>query len=87
MTKQLVVVLAIVRDQAGRYLLGRRNSPEIISMHGKWDILGGKLEYGEAPEEAVAREVKEESGLDVKVVAMLPCAFPSGKIQVSESDL
>ncbi len=36
-------------------------------MHkGKWNGLGGKLENGESPEECVIREVKEESGLEIK---------------------
>jgi mutator protein MutT len=75
MTKQLVVVLAIVRDRAGRYLLGRRNEPEIPAIHEKWNLLGGKLEYGETPEEAVVREVKEESGLEVRALGMLSRTF------------
>ena len=33
---------------------------------GKWNGLGGKLIDGESPEECVVREVKEESGLDIK---------------------
>ncbi len=36
-------------------------------MHeGKWNGLGGKLEAGESPEECAIREVKEESGLDIR---------------------
>ncbi len=32
---------------------------------GRWNGLGGKMEEGESPEECVAREVKEESGLKI----------------------
>ena len=36
-------------------------------MHkNKWNGLGGKLIPGETPEECIIREVKEESGLDIK---------------------
>jgi 8-oxo-dGTP diphosphatase len=36
-------------------------------MHeGKWNGLGGKFEPGETPEECVIREVREESGLEIK---------------------
>lgn len=36
-------------------------------MHsGKWNGLGGKFNAGESPEECVIREVKEESGLEIK---------------------
>jgi 8-oxo-dGTP diphosphatase len=34
--------------------------------HGKWNGLGGKFELNESPEECVIREIKEESGLDIK---------------------
>ena len=34
--------------------------------HGKWNGLGGKLEPGESPEECARREIREESGLEVK---------------------
>jgi 8-oxo-dGTP diphosphatase len=37
---------------------------------GKWNGLGGKLEPGESPEDCVRREVKEESGLEVKVMRL-----------------
>ena len=33
---------------------------------GKWNGLGGKLHLGETPEEGVIREVREESGLEIK---------------------
>jgi len=33
---------------------------------GKWNGLGGKLEPGESPEECVRREVREESGLEIR---------------------
>jgi 8-oxo-dGTP diphosphatase len=33
---------------------------------GKWNGLGGKLEAGESPEECVRREVREESGLEIR---------------------
>jgi 8-oxo-dGTP diphosphatase len=33
---------------------------------GKWNGLGGKFEPGESPEECVIREVREESGLELR---------------------
>lgn len=47
---------------------------------GKWNGLGGKFESGETPEECVIREVKEESGLEIrnpKLVGLL--MFPQFK--------
>lgn len=56
------VGVAIVRD--GQILLvKRRNEPG----KGLWAVPGGKVEYGETLRDAAAREVKEETGLDVVV--------------------
>ncbi|MDT7742519.1 MAG: 8-oxo-dGTP diphosphatase [Actinomycetota bacterium] len=55
---------AVVRDAAGRLLLVRRGTdPEA----GRWTLPGGRVEPGESPAEAAAREVTEETGLVVTV--------------------
>jgi acetyl-CoA carboxylase carboxyl transferase subunit beta len=55
---------AVVRDAAGRFLLVRRaKEPEA----GRWTLPGGRVEPGESPAVAAAREVAEETGLDVAV--------------------
>jgi mutator protein MutT len=33
---------------------------------GKWDLPGGKSDFGESPEEALKREIREESGIKIK---------------------
>jgi ADP-ribose pyrophosphatase YjhB (NUDIX family) len=33
---------------------------------GRWDLPGGKIDFGESPAEALEREVKEETGLKLK---------------------
>jgi mutator protein MutT len=73
--KQITIVLGIVKNEYGHYLLGKRNEPALPGIHEKWNILGGKIEFGEKAEQAVVREIKEESGLDVKVVRLLPRIF------------
>ena len=55
---------AVVRDATGRFLLVRRaRDPEA----GRWTLPGGRVEPGESPAAAAAREVAEETGLDVAV--------------------
>ena len=58
---QQVVGAAIVRD--GRLLAARRTEPP--SLAGGWELAGGKVDPGEAPEAALIREVREELGVDV----------------------
>ena len=54
---------AIITDDAGRLLLIQRgHEPE----EGRWSLPGGRVKPGESDWEAVAREVREETGLHVK---------------------
>jgi 8-oxo-dGTP pyrophosphatase MutT (NUDIX family) len=39
----------------------------------EWELLGGRLEPGEAPEECLAREITEEPGCTVIVGPLLDC--------------
>src|SRR5437764_13078675 len=52
----------------GRALLIRRGSEPL---RGEWSIPGGSLELGETLEEGVARELLEETGLEVKVLELI----------------
>lgn len=50
----------------GKTLMLHRIKKDNDYHEGKWNGLGGKMEAGESPEDCVIREVKEESGLDIK---------------------
>ena len=52
----------------GRALLIRRGSEPLL---GEWSIPGGTLELGETLEEGVARELLEETGLQVRVLELI----------------
>ena len=60
----IVAVGAFVFDPEGRVLLVERGQPP---GSGLWTVPGGKLEGGETLVQAVAREVREETGLIVEV--------------------
>lgn len=71
----LTVVAAALEDEEGRVLLQRR-APD-RAMAGLWEFPGGKVEPGELPEPALARELKEELGIDVETDALQPVTFAS----------
>lgn len=61
--KSITVVAAVIRDEGGKILLARR--PRDRHMGGLWEFPGGKIDAGEAPEEALRRELIEELGVSV----------------------
>lgn len=71
----LLVVAAALIDESGRVLLQQR--PPGKPMAGLWEFPGGKIEPGESPEAALARELHEELGLTLSVEDLSPVAFAS----------
>jgi 8-oxo-dGTP diphosphatase len=69
------VVAAALVDGEGRVLLQQRAPGR--AMAGLWEFPGGKVEAGERPEAALARELEEELGIRVDVEALTPAAFAS----------
>ncbi len=76
-TRREVVLVAAcaLLDADGRVLLARR--PEGKSMAGLWEFPGGKMNPGETPEAALARELKEELGITVREQDLGPFTFAS----------
>ncbi len=61
----LQVVGAAIIDHEGRCLAALRG--EGMSSPGRWELPGGKVEAGETPRAALAREIEEELGLVIEV--------------------
>ncbi|WP_175989235.1 NUDIX hydrolase [Bacillus sp. Marseille-Q1617] len=64
MPTHIVAVGGIVEDKKGNILLVR-------TVHRGWETPGGQVEAGENLMDALMREIKEESGIDVEVSQMI----------------
>ncbi len=65
--RPVVGIGGVIIDQ-GRALLIRRGSEPLL---GEWSIPGGTLEIGESLEEGVARELLEETGIEIRVIELI----------------
>ena len=59
----VIEVVGGIIERDGRYLLGKR--PAGKSLGGHWEFVGGRIEPGETPEEALTRECLEELALKI----------------------
>ncbi|PSH01968.1 MAG: hypothetical protein BRC27_00285 [Nanohaloarchaea archaeon SW_10_44_10] len=71
------VALAVVKSD-GEYLLVERSEENTSS--GEWGFVSGKLEDMEEPEEAAARELKEEANIDAE-------SLETGDFYIGEGEL
>ena len=56
---------AIILFSPDKILLIKRSTPPFV---GYWALPGGRVDPGETVEQTIVREVKEETGLDIKIV-------------------
>jgi 8-oxo-dGTP diphosphatase len=69
--KQITVIVGVViKDK--KILLTQRDEPECPKAHLKWELPGGKVDFGETTEQALVREFLEETGVKIKVGTLLP---------------
>lgn len=64
MMKEIAAI--ILENDKGEFLLYLRDNKPGIPFPAHWDLIGGHVEEGETPEEALVREVKEELDIDLK---------------------
>jgi 8-oxo-dGTP diphosphatase len=60
------IAAIILENQDGEFLLYLRDNKLAIPFPDHWDLIGGHIEEGETPEQALEREVKEELGIEMK---------------------
>lgn len=73
--KVLLVVAVALIDADNRVMIARR--PPGKAMAGLWEFPGGKVHDGETPEQALARELAEELGIDTAPACLAPFTFAS----------
>ena len=84
----MYVVAGVIRDARGRILLAQR--PPGKHLAGLWEYPGGKLEAGETPEQALARELHEELGIRTTAMQRLiriPWHYPEKDIVLDVFDV
>ncbi len=66
--RQPLVGVGVIILRERRILLGRRRNAHGA---GDWSPPGGKLDFGETPEQCAVREVREETGLTIENVRLV----------------
>jgi ADP-ribose pyrophosphatase YjhB (NUDIX family) len=77
MSKERKIILigkSLVIDNE-KVLMVRRHKPHQPSAHDKWELPGGKVEFGEHPKKTCERECLEETGYKVKSIKLIDDIF------------
>lgn len=76
-----IPVVAGFMRKDGKILVGQR--PENNTLAGMWEFPGGKIELGESPEDALARELREELGIEATIGELkLVCSHTYGDVGI-----
>lgn len=63
----MLTVTAAVISKGNKFLIARRSAKKHLA--GYWEFPGGKIEDSETAEECLKREIKEELGININIVA------------------
>jgi len=78
-----VGVKVLLKSKSEKFLLLHRSTEKYPEVKGRWDIVGGRIEPGKTLFENLAREVREETGLELtgkpKLVAAQDILRVAGK--------
>ena len=78
------MVAAALYDRSGRVLIAQRPAGKPLA--GRWEFPGGKVAAGESEEAALARELREELGIEMttaKPFMRLTHAYPDREVELS----
>ncbi|WP_315118929.1 NUDIX domain-containing protein [uncultured Clostridium sp.] len=70
MEKRIVVVVKGIIKFKNKLLIVKRSDNDDVCP-GEWEFPGGKIDFGERPEDALIREIGEEVGLAIKIEGIL----------------
>lgn len=83
--KQFIIVKSLVVNKFDEVLFVKRKKEDMKQAHNKWEFPGGKINFGEIPEQTAIRETKEESGYEIKIEYLIPKLI-SSKWESSERE-
>jgi 8-oxo-dGTP diphosphatase len=79
--KNWIPVVAGLIKKGETILVGQR--PTTHTLGGLWEFPGGKIEMGESPEEALARELREELGIEAEIGNLkIACTHSYGEVGI-----
>jgi 8-oxo-dGTP diphosphatase len=81
--RQRLLVVAALIERQGRVLLSQRRADQSLPL--TWEFPGGKVEAGESPQAALAREISEELGCEARVgelVETIHHAYPDFELEM-----